>query len=133
MSEFLDGLVPIMGIIFSFGLPIVVVVMVFATVMHKKSRDKEIRQLLIENHTDPESIKLLLDEPKKQEHMNGLFAWGSILLGAGFGALINYLLGITDNDIYFWFVICFGMGLFMLIGYFLYSKIKPKQQAPEEP
>ena len=73
MEYIADNFVGIVAIICIFGLPIIAVVMAFWSSMHKKSKDKEIRQLIIENHTDPETAKLLIDEPKKQPRKMGPF------------------------------------------------------------
>ena len=56
---------PLMAVILSLGIPIVVIIMVFLKKMKKNQQEKEIRQLIIENKTDPETAKLLIDEPKK--------------------------------------------------------------------
>ena len=49
MEYIADNFVGIVAIIFSFGLPIVVVIMVFLKKMKKDQQQKEIRQLIIEN------------------------------------------------------------------------------------
>ncbi len=128
-----EGLV---AIILSLGLPIVAVVMVFASAMHKKTKDKEIRQLIIENHTDAETAKLLIDEPKKQPRNAGPFNLGTlrtaaILLGIGLGALINWLANIETKSIYFWLIIALGIGIGMLCSFLvemhLYKKYDKKE------
>ena len=65
-----DNFLGLVAIIFIFGLPIVVVVMVFLKKMKKNQQEKEIRKLIIENKTDPETAKLLIDEPKKAPSAN---------------------------------------------------------------
>ena len=60
-----DNFLGLVAIIFIFGLPVIAVVMVFLKKMKKNQQEKEIRQLIIENKTDPETTKLLIDEPKK--------------------------------------------------------------------
>ena len=57
--------VGLVAVFLIFGLPVIAVVMVFWSSMHKNTKDKEIRQLIIENHIDSETAKLLIDEPKK--------------------------------------------------------------------
>ena len=95
-----DNFVGIVAIIFSLGLPVIAVVMAFWSSMHKKSKDKEIRQLIIENHTDAETAKLLIDEPKKQPRKMGPFNLENlraacILLGIGLGACIDWLADVS--------------------------------------
>ena len=65
MEGTLAVMTPLMAVILSLGIPIVVIIMVFLKKMKKNQQEKEIRQLIIENHTDPETAKLLIDEPKK--------------------------------------------------------------------
>ena len=52
MEYIADNFVGIVAIICIFGLPIIAVVMAFWSSMHKKSKDKEIRQLIIENRSN---------------------------------------------------------------------------------
>ena len=128
-----EGLV---AIILSLGLPIVAVVMVFASAMHKKTKDKEIRQLIIENHTDAETAKLLIDDPKKQPREAGPFNLGTlraacILLGLGVGVLIDWLAVVETKSIYFWLIIAVGIGIGLLCSFLvemhLYKKYGKKQ------
>ena len=114
-----EGLV---AIILIFGLPVIAVLMAFISSMVKKKRDKEIRQLIIENHTDAETAKLLIDEPKKQPRKMGPFDLGTlraacILLGIGLGALIDWLACIETGNLYFWLIIAFGIGIGMLCSF----------------
>ena len=71
MEGSLAVMIPLVGVILSLAIPIVAIIMVFVTAMHKKKQDKEVRQLIIENHTDAETAKLLIDEPKKQPRKMG--------------------------------------------------------------
>ena len=73
MEALSHNFVGLVTIVLIFGLPVIAVVMAFWSSMHKKSKDKEVRQLIIENHTDPETAKLLIDEPKKQPRKMGPF------------------------------------------------------------
>ena len=82
---------PLMAVILSLGIPIVVVIMVFLKKMKKDQQQKEIRQLIIENKTDPETAKLLIDEPKKAPKPGtidvGNLRFACMLLGVGLGAV----------------------------------------------
>ena len=55
MEGSLAVMIPLVGVILSLAIPIVAIIMVFVTAMHKKKQDKEVRQLIIENHTDAET------------------------------------------------------------------------------
>ena len=140
MEYIADNFVGIVAIICIFGLPIIAVVMAFWSSMHKKSKDKEIRQLIIENHTDPETAKLLIDEPKKQPRKMGPFNLDTlraacVLLGIGLGACIDWLEGTATMSIYFWLIIACGIGIGLLCSFLvemhLYKKYGNKENSIE--
>ena len=143
----MDSFTGILAIILIFGLPVIAVVMGIIAAMNKRKRDKEIRQLIIENHTDPETAKLLIDEPKKQKRQLGpvnldTLRTACILLGIGLGAFINWFLkgvGLDVETIYFWLIIAFGIGVGMLFSFLVemhlfkkYGKDKPAEPAEEK-
>lgn len=128
-----EGLV---AIILMLSLPIIAVVMSFWSSMHKKTKDKELRQLIIENHTDPETAKLLIDEPKKQPRKMGpvnldTLRAACVLLGIGLGACINWLACVATKSIYFWLIIACGIGIGLLCSFLvemhLYKKYGRKE------
>ncbi len=131
-----DNLVGIIAIIFIFGLPIVVVIMVFLKKMKKDQQQKEIRQLIIENKTDPETAKLLIDEPKKAPKPGtidlGTLRTACMLLGVGLGAGINWLADISTKSIYFWLIIAFGVGIGMLCSFLVELRLAKKQHPTED-
>ena len=131
-----DNLVGIVAIIFSFGLPIVVVIMVFLKKMKKDQQQKEIRQLIIENKTDPETAKLLIDEPKKAKKPGtidlGTLRTACMLLGVGLGAGINWLADISTKSIYFWLIVAFGVGIGMLCSFLVELRLAKKQHPTED-
>ena len=132
MKEFI-GLV---AVILSLGLPIVVIVMVFLKKMKKDQQQKEIRQLIIENKTDPETAKLLIDEPKKAPKPGtidvGNLRFACMMLGVGLGAGINWLADISTKNIYFWLIIAFGVGIGMLCSFLVEMHLAKKQYPTED-
>ena len=147
MEEFIsEGLLPLVAVILTLGIPIVVIVMVNITKMKKDRQQKEIRQLIIENHTDPETAKLLVDEPKPQKkeqrrlgpvNLESLRS-ACILLGLGLGALINWALepfGFGAKDINFWIILAFGIGIGLLCSFLveMYLYKKYGNDRPAEP
>lgn len=132
MKEFI-GLV---AVILSLGLPIVVIVMVFLKKMKKDQQQKEIRQLIIENKTDPETAKLLIDEPKKAKKPGtvdvGNLRFAFMMLGIGLGAGINWLADIATKNIYFWLIIAFGVGIGMLCSFLVEMHLAKKQYPTED-
>lgn len=132
MKEFI-GLV---AVILSLGLPIVVIIMVFLKKMKKDQQEKEIRQLIIENKTDPETAKLLIDEPKKAPKPGtidvGNLRFACMMLGIGLGAGINWLADISTKNIYFWLIIAFGVGIGMLCSFLVEMHLAKKQYPTED-
>ncbi len=140
MEEVTHELVQMVAVILIFGMPVIAVVMAFLSSMHKKKQDKEVRQLIIENHTDAETAKLLIDEPKKQPRKKGpvnldTLRAACILLGIGLGACIDWLAGVETKSIYFWLIIACGIGIGLLCSFFvemhLYKKYGRKEESDE--
>ena len=140
MEALSHNFVGLVTIVLIFGLPVIAVVMAFWSSMHKKSKDKEIRQLIIENHTDAETAKLLIDEPKKQPRKMGPFNLENlraacILLGIGLGGCIDWLVGVATKSIYFWLIIACGIGIGLLCSFLvemhLYKKYGNKENSIE--
>ena len=133
MDEAMNGLAGILAITLSLGIPFCAIIAGVWYSARKDAKEKELRRLVIENNTDPEIVNLVLDEKKKMPgRSTGLLNWGCILLGAGLGALTNSLLGIDDDNDYFWFVIAAGMGLGMLVAFLIGWKINKDVDTPQE-
>ena len=139
MEGNLAVMIPLMAVILSLGIPIVVVIMVFLNRMKKDQQQKEIRQLIIENKTDPETAKLLIDEPKKAKEPRkpgtidlGTLRTACMLLGVGLGAGINWLASIDSESIYFWLIIAFGVGIGMLCSFLVELRLAKKQHPIED-
>ena len=139
MEESLAVMIPLMAVILSLGIPIVVVIMVFLKMMKKDQQQKEVRQLIIENKTDPETAKLLIDEPKKAKEPRkpgtidlGTLRTACILLGVGLGAAIDWLTDISTKSIYFWLIIAFGIGIGMLCSFLVELRLAKKQKPMED-
>jgi len=136
MEGILGEMIPLVAVILSLGLPIVVVVMVLIAKMNKEKQQKELRQLIIENKTDPETAKLLIDEPKKAKKPGtidlGNLRFACMLLGIGLGAGINWLAGINTHNIYFWLIVAFGIGIGMLCSFLVELRIAKKQYPTED-
>jgi len=131
-----DNFLGLVAIIFIFGLPIVVVIMVFLKKMKKDQQQKEIRQLIIENKTDPETAKLLIDEPKKAPKPGtidvGNLRFACMLLGVGLGAAIDWLADISTKSIYFWLIVAFGVGIGLLCSFLVELRLAKKQHPTED-
>lgn len=146
MEELFDSLTGLVAIVCSLGIPVVVIICVYLRKMRRDKQQKEIRQLIIENKTDPETAKLLIEEPKKQKRQLGPVNLESlrtacILLGLGLGAFINWFLkgvGLNVETVYFWLIIAFGIGIGLLCSFLvemhLYNKYgnKANDEAKED-
>jgi len=136
MEVFLDDLIPLTAVILSLGLPIVVIVMVFLEKMKKGQQQKEIRKLIIENKTDAETAKLLIDEPKKAKKPGtidvGNLRFACMLLGVGLGAGIDWLADVSTKSIYFWLIVAFGIGIGMLCSFLVELRLAKKQHPTED-
>ena len=136
MEGILGEMIPLVAVILSLGLPIVVVVMVLIAKMNKEKQQKELRQLIIENKTDPETAKLLIDEPKKAKKPGtidvGNLRFACMLLGVGLGAGINWLAGVNTHNIYFWLIVAFGVGIGMLCSFLVELRLAKKQHPTED-
>ena len=131
-----EGLV---AIVLALSIPIVAIVMVFVAVIKKSKHQKDVRKMIIENKTEPEVAKLLLDEPKKQKRKIGQVDVSSlrtacVLLGAGLGGIVNLLIQsctctsgiISSGGIYFWLIIALGVGLGLLSAFLVEMKLFKK-------
>ena len=131
-----EDFIGLVAVILSLGIPIVVVIMVFLKKMKKDQQQKEIRQLIIENKTDPETAKLLIDEPKKTPKPGtidvGNLRFACMLLGVGLGAGINWLAGISTGSKYFWLIVAFGVGIGMLCSFLVELRLAKKQDPTED-
>ena len=139
MEQIMESLTGLVAVVCSLGIPVVVIICVYLRKMRRDKQQKEVRQLIIENHTDPETAKMLLDEPKKAKKENeggidlGTLRGACVLLGLGLGALINWLACINSEDIFFWLIIGFGIGVGLLCSFFAEMHIIKKQTPTDLP
>ena len=124
----------VLAVTLSLLIPIVAIICGVIASINKKKRETELRKALIENHTDSESIKLLVEEQEEKPNKFIMLRWGCILLGAGLGAAISGWAGTDPKDLYFWLPIIAGMGLGMLISFIVETKMTKdeKNQDPTE-
>lgn len=132
----MDHLSEVLAVTLSLLLPISAIICWAIASIIKKNRETELRKALIENHTDPESIKLLVEEQQEKPNKFIMLRWGCILLGAGLGAAISGWAGTDPDNLYFWLPIVAGMGLGMLISFIVETKMtkdKENQEPTEQP
>ena len=126
----------IFAVTLSLLIPIVAIICGVLTSINKKKNETELRKALIENHTDPESIKLLVEEQQEKSNKFIMLRWGCVLLGAGLGAAISGWAGTDPDNLYFWLPIVAGMGLGMLISFIIETKMtkdEKNQDLTEQP
>lgn len=125
----LENLAGIFAIVLSLGIPIVAIIAGIIQSIKKSNNAREVRRLIIENHTDLETAKYLVEEPEKKKVCNPYPAlrWGCILIGLGIGALAAYLLSLQpegEQEIYFWVMLAFGCGLGLLCSFVIEYKLQ---------
>ena len=125
----LEGL---FAIVLSLSIPIVAIIFGAIMSIRKKQSETELRKLLIEHNTDLETAKALIEEKEKKSNKYSSLRWACILIGLGIGAFADFLLGLNSVDgIYFWIIIAFGIGLGLLVSFFVELKLQ-KNEAREE-
>lgn len=128
-----EGLV---AIILSLGIPIVAIVSGVVSSVKKKKLETELRRVIVENHTDLEVARALIEEQEKKPSKFGSLRGACVLIGLGIGALVNYLLNVSimvgPGGIYFWVVLAFGVGLGLLASFIVEQKLKKQEPTPEE-
>ena len=122
----------IFAIVLSLTIPIVAIIFGSIIAIRKKQSETELRKLLIENNTDLETAKALIEEKEKKSNKYSSLRWACILIGLGIGAFADFLLGLNSVDgIYFYIIIAFGIGLGLLVSFFVELKLQ-KNEAKEE-
>ena len=125
-------LIPIIGVVMSLSIPMVLIFYVAKMYINAKNRDKEVRQLIIENNVDYDRAKLLIEKPqRKNKKTFAMLRIGCFFIGAGLGALLNYLLGLSAESLYFYLVLAFGCGLGMMAEFIFEWKLQKKEEEKE--
>ena len=118
----------IFAIVLSLAIPIVAIICGVIMSIRKKQSETELRKLLIEHNTDLETAKALIEEQEKKSNKYVSLRWACVLIGLGVGAFADFLLGLEPNhNIYFWLVIAFGIGLGLLVSFFIELKLQNKE------
>ena len=121
-------LIPISAIVLSLAIPIVAIICGVIMSIRKKQSETELRKLLIEHNTDLETAKALIEEQEKKSNKYVSLRWACVLIGLGVGAFADFLLGLEPkHNIYFWLVIAFGIGLGLLVSFFIELKLQNKE------
>ena len=119
----------LLAVFMSLVIPITAIIAGCIISVGNKKREKEIRQLIIENDLDIERAKLLIEKPqKKDNNIYGVLRGGMMFIGLGLGLLADYLLGIETRNMYFWLILSVGIGIGMLASFFAEMKLSEKKQ-----
>ena len=119
----------LLAVFMSLVIPITAIIAGCIISVGNKKREKEIRQLIIENDLDIERAKLLIEKPqKKGNNIYGFLRGGMMFIGLGLGLLADYLLGIETRNMYFWLILSVGIGIGMLASFFAEMKLSEKKQ-----
>jgi F0F1-type ATP synthase assembly protein I len=132
----MNELEDIFAIVLSLSIPIVAIIGGFFIIYQKTKKESELKKALIENNTDPETVKLLITERprEKKKSLYGTFQAACILIGAGLGYLANVLLGITSEGNAFGFIILLavGIGFGLLASFFVMRSLDKKDNKKVE-
>ena len=122
----------VLAIVLSLAIPIVAIICGVVMSIRKKQSETELRKLLIEHNTDLETAKALIEEKEKKSNKYSSLRWACILIGLGIGAFADFLLGIVPHDgVYFWIIIAFGIGLGLLVSFFVELKLQTNEAREE--
>lgn len=128
MDHFLENLVPLFGIIFTFGIPGVIIFWYF----HLKHQE---RMKLIEKGFTPEEAKAFLgggSTTKRISNPYGTLKWGIVLTFVGLGLVISYIFSeVYDmgDSISFALILLFGGIGFIVYYVIVNSKLKKEAGA----
>lgn len=132
----MEELIGIVAVVLSLGIPIVAIICGFFIKYQRTQKEAEVRKALIENNTDPETVKLLITERPKEKKgsLYGTFQAACILIGAGLGYLTNVFLGITlEGDSFgFSIILAVGIGFGLLASFFLIRSFEKKEKEKAE-
>ena len=124
----------VLAIFLSLSIPIVAILMGFISEINKKRRDTEVRLALIQQGTDPETAKILIEQQPKKNNKYSSLRTGCILVGMGLGAACDALIGISPkHNIYFWLIIAAGMGIGLLTSFVIEYKLTQKEPQEHTP
>ena len=125
----MDNLEGGLAVVFSLSIPIIAIVMAFISEIKKKRHDTELRLAIVQQGTDAETAKILIEQKSKKNDKYGNLRAGCILVGLGLGALCDALIGLSPkNNIYFWLIIAAGMGIGLLTSFVIEYKLAKKEQ-----
>ncbi len=121
------------AVILSLLIPIVAIICGSIISIRKKKSETELRRMIIENGTDLETAKVLVEPKEQKSDKNSTLRMACVLIGMGVGAFANFFFGLKpDNNIYFWFVIAFGIGLGLLVSFFIELKLQDKKTEKQQ-
>ena len=119
----------LLAVFMSLVIPITAIIAGCIISVGNKKREKEIRQLIIQDDLDCVRGKVLMERPRKKDNNRyGFLRGGMMFIGLGLGLLADYLLGIETRNMYFWLILSVGIGIGMLASFFAEMKLSEKKQ-----
>jgi hypothetical protein len=120
----------LIGVTLLVSIPIIAIICETRIRLRKREQYLELRKMLIENHVDNESIRLLINE-RGRSNKFVMLRWGGILLGAGIGAIISGIAGMNSGEIYFWIPVVIGVGCGMLAAFVAEYRLSQKGKSED--
>lgn len=98
----------------------------------KQANEREIRERIIAEKLDPETAKLLItpDEGAKKDPYSTLKG-GCVLSGLLVGYLVSLAFQVPEGVIGFWIILAAGVGLGLLVSFFVKSHLEKKHSADQ--
>lgn len=131
----MEDLTGFVAVILIFGLPIIMMVMYYVSVIKKNRSAAMLKSLMIKAGADAETIKeLLKDDCSDKKKIKGTLSFGTLragccLIGLGLGALAGYFVGgmQVDSPMLYILTIC-GTGLGLLSAFIAEWKLRGAEQ-----
>ncbi len=120
------------AVILCCSLPIIFVIGVVWVIVARAMYNARVKKAILSSTTDPEIAKILLAESSKKTNKYTILNWACALLGLGLGALVSWLIGSDEDEIYFWILLAAGMGLGFLISFIVSWKLSKQQPQQED-
>lgn len=128
-------LTEIVAIVMSLTIPIVAIIVGAWVVYNKKKNETKIKQSIILNNLDAEAAKMLLadmEKPEKNKYKTLQSACMLIGLGVGYGASLLLDVQVEKNHFGFWILMAVGIGMGLLVSFFLTRKLSNTDKKTEE-
>ena len=121
-------IIPLIAIIMPLAIPMVVIMVATQKSFNKKTREADIKRLIVQNNIDIERAKLLIEQTKPHDKTSDSLRNGAFFLGVGLGTLANHFL-IHGDMIVMVLTIAGFIGLSLLAAFVVEYKMRQRDEA----